>query len=336
MKKEYIVLGIVIALLAAYLLLHDANRSRYELPAVPAIEGKALTKIEIKKTDGTVTLNRQADDWTIGDQAWPADAEKVKSIVAAIADLRLTALVSTAKAYERYDLTDEKKITVTAWAGDKPSRTFDIGKAADTYQHTFVMLPGDPNVYHAMKNFRKTFEERADGLRTQKVFSVKAVEVSEIKLEKEGKTVVFNRKDVPVEKETKAADGNAAADDPKAVADDPKKDADPSPPESEIVWQTEAGENADKEALERLFSKVSDLRCEAYINDKKTQDFEKPTHTLTLRTEKKSYTLSVFEKTEQGYPGVSSENAYPFLFRQYDIEGLKKEIGTLLEGKKAS
>jgi len=332
-KKEYIILSMVIVLLAAYLVLHDSNRSRYELPTVPVAAEKELTKIEIKQADKTLTVTRKANDWTVGDQAWPADAQKVNAITAAISKLRLTALVSTAKVYERYDLTDDKKITVTAWVGDKVLLTFDIGKAADTYQHTFVMLPGDSNVYHAMNNFRKTFETSADDLRDKQVIAVSVAEIKDIKLASEGKTITLSRMEEPVAEEKKKS---AETEKPADPAAGPAKDLEITEPRMQTVWKNESGESVDKAVVERFLSNFSDMKCESYLNDIKKEDLMAPIVDITLSGDKKSYAVSVFEKKDGKYSGVSSENAYPFQLREYVVDGINKEIKTLMGIKEPS
>lgn len=329
MKKEYIVLSGVILLLAAYLVFHDSNRSRYELPAVPVTAEKELTKIEMKQAKQTVTVMRKADDWTIGDQAWRADAQQIKTITAAITGLRLTALVSTSKAYGRYDLTDEKKITVTAWAGDKAVLTVDIGKAADTYQQTFVRLPGDANVYQAMNNFRRTFEISADELRDKRVIAVSLADIKGIKLVGEGKTTTLSRMEVP-EKE------NPPKVDEQKQAAEPAKDSKEAAPKMQSLWKNELGEIVDKAAVEQFLSNFSDMRCESYLDAQKKEDLKAPMAEITLNGDKKTYTLSVFEKKDGKYSGLSSENADPFRLRDYTVEGIQREMKTLMGIKEKS
>jgi hypothetical protein len=337
-KKEYLVLGIVIVLLAAYLVFHDSNHSRYALPQTPKLDEKEISRIDIKTGDGSVTLTRKATDWFIGDKNFPADPTKIPPMLTAIADLRLTALVSEAKAYERYDLTEGKKISVTAFSGEKEVRRFDIGKAADTYQHTFVMLPNDPNVYHALKNFRRTFEDKAEALRNMKVMAVTPETIKEIQLASGGKTATLTRNEIPAPvpvKEEKPGEDKKAEPDKKP--DDAKTGKDTAAAKTITVWQNAAGGKVDNETVKRLLSKFTSLSCESYINDKKKEELTAPAHTVTLVSDKR-YTLSVFKKSDltlkesdDGYPAVSSENDYPFMLQSGLFDGMKKEIDALMD-----
>jgi hypothetical protein len=329
-KKEYIFLGIAIVLLAAYLVFHDSNRSRYTLPQTPKLDEKEISRIDIKTGSETITLTRKAADWFVGEKNFPADPVKITPMLAAIAELRLTALVSEAKAYERYDLTEGKKISVTAFAGDKEVRRFDIGKAANTYQHTFVMLPDDSNVYHALKNFRRTFEEKTDTLRNMKVMAVMPENIKEIQMVSAGKTATLTRNEVPAPvAEEKPGEDKMA--EPGHKADDAKTEKTPPAAKTLTVWQNAAGEKVDNETVKRLLAKFTSLTCESYINDRKKEELTDPGQTVTLVSDK-PYTLSVFKKMESdnGYPAVSSENDYPFMLQASLFEEIKKEMEALM------
>ena len=126
--KEFIVLAVVIILLGTYLFLRKNDRSQYELPAVSTVNSQEISRIEIISTGNTVELKRSGDQWQIGEKLYPADESKVKNLLEALERLKLTDLVSEAKAYARYDLSDEKKISVKAWANEQLVRNIDIGK----------------------------------------------------------------------------------------------------------------------------------------------------------------------------------------------------------------
>jgi hypothetical protein len=328
-KKEYVFLGIAIVLLGGYLVFHDSNHSQYTLPQIPKLDEKEISRIDITSGKESVTLTRKVADWFVGEKNFPADPVKIPPMLSAIAELRLTALVSTAKAYERYDLGEGKKISVTAFAGEKEVRRFDIGKVADTYQHTFVMLPGDSNVYHALKNFRRTFEERADALRNMKVMAVVPENIKEITLAIAGKTAAFTRKEVPATEEKPGEEKKGGEN---KNPDDSKTQKDAPAAKTITVWQNAAGEKADNETVKRLISRFSAISCEAYIDDTKKEELTDPSHTVTLVSDK-PYTLSVFskKKSDDGYPAVSSENDYPFMLQAGLFEGIKKEMEALID-----
>ena len=57
--------------------------------------------------------------------------------------ITLSALVSESKSYDRYDLSDEKKLSIKAWEGETLKRDFYAGKVSPSSRHTFITLAGD-------------------------------------------------------------------------------------------------------------------------------------------------------------------------------------------------
>jgi len=319
LKKEYFILAGVMVALILYLFLHKSNRTHYRLPKIPAISGKQISKLEIAKSGKTIVFNKNDNTWHIGPKAYPADSVKVKNILNVVEKLTLTALVSESKNYVRYDLTNDKKINVKAWHGKTLSREFDIGKAAATYQHTFVRLAADPNVYHARGDFRQNFDQTVGDLRDMTVLSYTQKDIREIKLTHDNKTASISRKKVP-------------------VTADEKKEKKPKTSKglkTKMVWQDAEGNKVDKTKVNRLLSFFNQLKCEKYINDAKKEDFINPILAVTLKGEK-GYSLSVFVKKDKDtktYPAISSENDYPFLLSDAQVNSIKSKIENIIEVK---
>ena len=167
-KKEYIILGVVIAALLLYLVLRNPDKVHYQLPQLKALDGKTLTKIEIAGPGETVTLVKKDEQWVIDPKGYPTDVSKVKDITDIVTQLNLTALASRAKNYSRYDLGKEKAIGVKAYRGDTVAREFEIGKVTATNNHTFVKIKDDDRVYHAAKSFRRNFDKPRISKRNRK------------------------------------------------------------------------------------------------------------------------------------------------------------------------
>jgi len=53
--------------------------------------------------------------------------------------------------YKRYDLADDNSILIKISGDDKKSFEFKIGKSAQSYNHTFIKLSGNPNIYLAQE-----------------------------------------------------------------------------------------------------------------------------------------------------------------------------------------
>jgi len=318
-KKEYLILTGVMAALILYLVLHRSDRTHYKLPDITRVSGKQISKLEIGKADKTLVLNKKDNTWYIDPKGYPADSDKVKNMIDIIEKLTLTALVSESKNYVRYDLTHDKKITVKAWNGKTLSREFDIGKAANTYQHTFVRLATDSNVYHARGDFRRKFNRTVDELRDKTVLSYTQKHIREITLTKDKKSITLTQNQIS-EQEGKKKD---------------KADTTSEKPETQIVWQDADGKKVDKERINSLLSFLNRLQCETYITDEKKDDLKNPTYAVVVKGDKE-YSLSVFAKKEKDaktYPAISSENEYPFLLSNSQVDTIKTKIHELLEVK---
>jgi hypothetical protein len=197
------------------------------------------------------------------------------------------------------------------------AREFEVGKAATSYQHTFVKLAGDDRIYHAQGNFRSKFDQTLDNLRDKTVLSFDLGEIQEIHITKGGDVIAFALTQLPVDIATgEAVEGERS-----------------ESPKTERVWKTSGGAEGDETQLNRLLSTLSRLQCEAYIEGKKKEDFADPICQVQLKGAKE-YTLSIFKTTAKDaktYPAVSSENDYPFLLPEWQANNLMKKPDELLK-----
>ena len=298
-KKEYIVLSVIIVSLVLYLILHNPDRTLYDLPKTPDVEKKKISKIEIKKQDVSILLNKKTDQWQIAPHGYLADTGKINNMLDVIAGFTLTALISESKNYHRYDLDPDNKITIRAWAGKILKREFEVGKTAASYKHTYVKLADDDHVYHARGNFKNNFDLSVEKLRDKKVLSFEKNEIREIRITKDKKVMIFSQKDIPLSPGPDKEKGT--------MSKEPKK--------TETVWQTADGKKGDKAKINRLITSLSSLTCKNYINDNKKEDFKDPIYSVLLKGANE-YSLMIFPqkgKDEKTYPAVSSENNYPFV-----------------------
>ncbi len=314
MKKEYIILAAIIIALSLYLAFHKSGTTHYKLPEIAGLSSTDITRLEIQKSGSTILLNRTDKKWHIGSRDYLADTAKIDKILEAISGLQLTDLISETKSYIRYDLGDDKRITVKAWQDDILKREFDIGKTGPSHQHTFIRLAGDDNVYQAAENFRRSFELSEEDLRDKTVMFFETIEIQGVKITKKDKSLSLAMKFPEI-----------------MVSTDQEKPDESKPPE-EPEWLTPDGKKGDRQALDRLVSTLSSLKCEKYIEDTKKEDMKNPDCTIEL-IGAKTYTLSLFKKMEGDEPtyhAISSENTYPFVLPKWRAEDFMKDPGELL------
>ncbi|MBW2107258.1 MAG: DUF4340 domain-containing protein [Deltaproteobacteria bacterium] len=317
-KKEYLVLLVVIIALSLYLTFRNRDRTHYRLPSLAALDQKKISKIEMTHAGDTIILKKQDDRWHIMPQGYPANDDAVNNMLDAIEDMVLTALVSSSKSYERYDLDADKKISVKVWAGDKLAREFDVGKAAPSFRHTFVKIAHDAKVYHARGNFRSRFDQTVEKLRDKTVLSFNRDDIHEVRITKGKTTLLLAKKEAPAEvKPDQEADSEKA-----------------SSTKTELAgWQTPEGKEADETKLKTWLGTLSHLRCDMYLDDLKKDNLKDPIYSVQLKGIE-PYTLSIFDKkdkTAREYPAVSSANDYPFLLRQWQVDNIMKSPDDLVK-----
>lgn len=331
-KKEYIILGVLIAALLLYLVFKGTDKVHYQLPELKPIDVNTLTRIEIAKPGQTIILIKKDAQWLIDPMGYPVEGSVLTDITNNIKDLALTDLASRSKNYTLYDLGKDKAIHVKAYRNDEVVRDFELGKAASTYNHGFVKLKDDDRVFLASQVYRVNFDKPLKEFRSKQVMKLDKNEISEISVDmiKDGKKFLF----------TKAAKPGPA----KAV--DVKKDEKQPlvPPaqtsEAETTWTMSDGKEGNTVTLDAILIQLSDLRCFEFMEGKKKEDLNAPIYTVKLKG-KKDYIISIFEKTGDGpkdaegesemYPAVSSENPYPFLINSYSVNTLMKKPEDLLK-----
>jgi len=321
-KKEYIILVLVIIGLSAYLVMRRTDRTLYRLPEIPSVAKNEITQVQLTKAGTQIVLNKKDTQWYIAPREYPADNKKVKVMLENIADLTLTALVAESKNYNRYDLEEGNKITVRAWRGDSLGRDIDVGKTASSFRHTFVKLAGDDRVFHARGNLRDAFDQNVDSLREKTVLAFKPDEIQEIEITKTTYSLIFARVQAPAGEETRDAD---------------KKEV-PAAAAQKSAWQTADGRTGDDAAISQMLRALSGLQCEKFIDDHNKADFNAPIYTIRLKGAQE-YALSLFAKTkadDKNYPAVSSGSQYPFLLSTNKADGITKDPDTLVKNSPTS
>lgn len=320
-KKEYIILVLIIIGLSVYLYKRSADRTLYELPKLVQVNEKELTKLEITRDKTVMVLNKKDDQWYIAPAEYPTDANKVKDMLDAIKNLDLTALVSESKNYNLYELDEGQKINVKAFQGDSLKLDIDVGKSASSFRHTFVRPSEDERVFHAQGNLKNTFDVTVDSIRDKRVLSLKTAEIQQLNIYKEPQSLAFTRTQVPVEVSAPDADKNTEA-------------AAPAPtPAPQQVWQAATGQPVNESALNQLLNTLANLRCEKFIDDRKKEDFKSPLFTIELKGGQE-YKLSIFSKAEENdpnYPAVSSGSDYPFELSTSQVDRIMKEPSAFLQ-----
>ena len=268
MKKEYLILAVVILALSVYLVLKKDNRQNYTLPEPMKIEQGEIDKIVITRKNIPVELVRENEIWVVSDKKFAADMAKINELLDVIRNLKVSGLISESRDTLRYELDEPQAIEIKAFKDKELLSSFKIGKTAPSGNHTFIMLTGDTKIYQADKNFQNRFNTSVDTLRDKQVLTFREAAIEQISLEKDG-----------VHKKLTAV---------------PATDK-----EKKVSWKFEDGTSPDKEVLTNLLSSLSFLTCERFSDSRSKEEMEKLS-TLCKITIKDTITivLNIFEEKE--------------------------------------
>ncbi len=312
-KKEFAILFFVIAVLAFYISSEKSDKTHYELPQIEKLQTADITKMKIRQTGSEISLVREGGQWRAGEKGYPADSAIVENMLKEISGLTLTALASESKNYAIYELDGDGKIDVEAYNGESPVRSISIGKAASSFRHTFVMVDDDHRIYHAEGNLKNEFDTDIARIRDKTVMLIND-EISELILKKEGKELNIVRAEPPVSID---------------VTEDGKGEEKPLP--TGPKWITAEGGAVKESEVDGIISTLKKFACDEFIEDRAKDDFNNPVFTALLKGGTDTYTITLYEKKDDKYPGVSSGSEYPFLISEWKAERIMKDFGAMRE-----
>ncbi len=312
-KKEYILLGLLIVSSILYLVFKQTDRIHYTLPVLKALKADDITTIEITRDGKTTALFKKDKSWHISPSNWRADQTKVSEMLDKLSGLAVTDLISEAKSYERYQLDDKSKVVLKAFSGNKIRRELSAGKTAPTNSHTYIRLPGDNKVYLASGDLPRLFLAPVAELRDMLVLGFAPELITSIEILEAGTSTVLTKEVLPPDKSQKEpAKGTVKL----------------------YIWKNGKGGTVDKAIIDPFLSGLSRTYCEKYLDDAMKASLINPVITLKFKGAKE-YTLSIFQKTGEILPAVSSESESPFVFPGYKLETMKKSLDEIL-GRKVS
>ncbi|MBN2420179.1 MAG: DUF4340 domain-containing protein [Deltaproteobacteria bacterium] len=302
-KKEYIILLLIIAVLVLYIFMRKESRIQYELPEIAELAPANISSIVINGPESEILLTKEKDKWFIGPEKYVADDYKVKKMVDFLVKPVLTTVVSDSKDYLRYGLDDKTRIAVKALLGETLQRSVEIGYQADIRNHTFIKLEDDHRVYHAREDLRDIFSTRIDDIRDKTVLSFKPDKVDAVYLTKDGKEFAFNKKTITPEGEE--------VKDPTAQ------------------WEAEEGRIVDTALVNSLLDDLLGIKCSEYIYDRKKDELNNPVYIVRIKDENE-HILTVLPKEEDDYRAMSSDNPTPFNLYSWRIDNIIKKFDEIL------
>ncbi|MBN2617794.1 MAG: DUF4340 domain-containing protein [Spirochaetales bacterium] len=172
-KKDIYILAGIIILLFSYIIFRQDNNINYVLPKTETIKAEDITKIEFNGFD----LNKTDEKWILP-SGYKASPTAMDRIIAGITNFQLIDMISQSKDYQRFGLDTPKELKVKN--GDKDLLSIKIGNTSNTGNYTYVLVPGDDNVYSVRGDLSELFNKSEDSLRDKTVIAVNNINKIEL------------------------------------------------------------------------------------------------------------------------------------------------------------
>ena len=306
MKKEYVILAVIIVAIGLYLILRNSDRTHYEIPEVNAPESGWITGIDVMGPAGSISIRKAGAAWFAEPEGYPIDRSKADQMVEAISGLDLVLLVSEAESYGQYDLTPDKRVFVEASGASETLMRLDVGKAATTHRHTYVRLEDDKNVYQAAGNIRRTFDVELASIRDKKVMALDRSAITGITVTAGGESLALTKISRPVVSAEENPEGAAA------------------PEQTVTAWITADSTDADGAVVDGILSRVTNLQCDGFPEEGQRLDMDEPTYTLVVHGAAPD-TLTIYGLSgEKMFLATSSQYDFPFMLSEWKVGQVKK------------
>jgi hypothetical protein len=327
-KKEYLILLIIIVVLTAYLLKNDRNKTETALPELKQIDKTTIKKIIVKGPKGQFTIVVNKKKWSLLPETYPVIDGKVNKMVELLANADISDLMSKAGKYDRYGLGKKTGTSVIAKDDKKDLRNIIIGHNSESGNRTFVKLKDDDNIYQARGDYKGSFNISKQDIINKNIFTFNSSDIVELLIEIDGKQEHFVK--VNKTNEVNESKVNKKDKDKKAITD--------SKTDKEMIWVNKTdNKNVNGKAIDEYISKNSNIRCDSYIGKKSNNDISYMKLVFVDKTKKK-YELNISKKLSDKGEGrvemFSSASDFKFYMTKDNIKKLKVDIDKLKSIKK--
>jgi hypothetical protein len=201
MKRNPMILLGILALLAIatyFVLQREGEQSASESAGRPLVmyDSAAVDKMEIRSTNGTVTLERQGGKWMLtSPMRYAADEASATSAVGKGRDLKITSLISTNPAKQTTFSVDSTAALVLISANNNQVAAFRVGKPSSSWTETYARKEGENEVYSVEGVLSSTFVKSANDWRDKTIFKTEQSKIQSVKFQHGDTTFVLSEKD---------------------------------------------------------------------------------------------------------------------------------------------
>jgi hypothetical protein len=265
-----------------YIVFRDRKIINYTLPVFPVVSTDQFSLLEIIPPEGDKITLEKDGGQWLLSDNYPAAPSTVNLLLDSLETLEPVDLVSDSGNYGRYELEEDQRTILKAYKGENLIREIYLGKPSASENYNYVQFPGSRGVYTLRGALIKTLRQDPKSFRDTQVLQVNRNGVTRIETEMSGIKTV-------------AVKG----------------------PEDQ--WTTEDGAPREAVPVEELLGRLTSLNAVSFPDS--VPGGEEALAVIRLSGEK-SQSLTIFEKTSDGYPAQSSDYPFPFVISAYTGDAL--------------
>ncbi|OQX29572.1 MAG: hypothetical protein B0D92_02930 [Spirochaeta sp. LUC14_002_19_P3] len=275
--REFIVLGAIALSCILYISFRERGDINYTLPAIPKLSIDDFTALEVHTPNGEIVKMEKGGGQWTLSGGYPADATLTERILETLSAPKPIDLVSQAGSYARYELDEEGRYSIKGLKDGNLLRELHLGKVSDSNKYNYVIFPGYKGVYTIRGTLSSTLAQEPESFRSKKVMEINTSTITEISYSTDELTTTLNK-------------------------------------DEESNWQDQNGEAWDSAKINELVGRFTAINASGFPESAPSRSQELARISLKGET---SPTITLYEKTDQGYPADFSTYPFPVIISDY-------------------
>lgn len=315
-RKTWILIGTVVFVYLLILILPDHDK-RGKIKILDRLK-QPVTAFSLRtKSVGEVSLEKTDDRWYVSKRKYAADVGKVEQLLQTFSNDFELEVVSLSQAFSSYDLDEENRTTIALIDdGGNILRRFHIGKSANRYRSRYVSVDDEKIIYASITPIGNLVDvDTIDDLRDKTISTFVPSQIISIGSAKGSGTPFI---ELTLQKNLL-----------KPLEEDGSKSssAEEKNTEGKVVnsYVDKDGKIYDYEKVQRIVDKLSSLKAKSFFEIEENRVLlERPLVSYRYKLSDREEVLTIYEKTDQGYPLTTSFDKQGYYLPVTDGEELQE------------
>ncbi len=276
--KEFIILGIIALGCLLYISFRERREINYVLPTFSKIATADFTGLEILTPGGeALRIDKGEGKWVLSD-GYPADPTIINRILDFLSTPTPVDLVSESEKYGRYELDEKGMHILKGYKDENLIREIHLGKVSSSNKYSYVLFPGNKNVYTVRGTLVDTVSKDSESFRDKLIIEIDRDSVAKISFDAAGENTVILTKG------------------------------------EEASWTDAEGNEWEKEKINEILGRFISLRAVGFPDDPPSEDEKVAEISLMGSSE---VNLALYEKGDEGYTASTRAYPFPVIISSY-------------------